>query len=526
MERDAGQKDGAALWRTLAAAGREAIAEALTEEEFDRLHIEGRIEQFLVDQVRAGRSTVVTGNAGDGKTHLLRRVRRDLESAGAVVVEDVTAEMRGDDTAPILEKWSKAIETGRPFCLAANEYPLYQLRMADPTAPHLAEVERQFRQRLAYGDVPRSCPGTVVVIDLSLRNPLGAELFDALLDKMLGDDGLKAALDRPESSVARRNVELLSQARVRERLRALADRLVAFGYRTTVRELWILFARMVFGRGGSEHHGMDWYSEAMFARDDRFDLTETLQAVDPAGCSHPIWDAALDARAPEVRSGWVVRPPVPAPHPTLAWEDFAALKRRFFFEHEKGDEVFDLADTDVREFEELLNGGKEFQSTLVARLVDSINAAYCPRPFDSRDQHLYLWSGHRFHEQPSRSFVAVERVATEEFVTELPRLPDALDECFDYRADHIALTADGHPDRPRLRIDFPLWRTLRRLARGLPRKLVPERDVHRLDAFLQELGSGRAKRDTVWSIHLEALEVIQVNMSMDKKRYERIRTYG
>ena len=35
-----GAQDGTRLWRTLAAAGREAIAEALTEDDFERLHIE------------------------------------------------------------------------------------------------------------------------------------------------------------------------------------------------------------------------------------------------------------------------------------------------------------------------------------------------------------------------------------------------------------------------------------------------------------------------------------------------------
>ena len=521
--------DGARLWRTLAAAGREAIAEALTEEDFERLHVAGGIERFLVDRVLAGGSVVVTGNAGDGKTHLLRRVKRDLESAGAVVIEDATAEMVGDDPRPVLDKWRKAAESGQPFCLAANEYPLYQLRMSDKSAPQLAEVGQQCRHRLAYGDDERSgCAGDVVVIDLSLRNPLSAEFFETMLDRLLADQGLKAALARPEEAAARRNVQLLSHPRVRTRLRALADRLVALGHRATVRELWILFARMVFGRGEhGEYQRTDWYSEALFAQDDRFELTEALQAVDPANCSHPIWDAALDVRAPAVREGWALRAPVPAPHPTLEWEDFAALKRRFYFEHEKGEEAFELADADADEFERLLDGNGGSGPTLVASLVESINAAYCPVRFESRDQHLYLWNGHRFHEQPSRSFVAAERVATEQFVTEVPRLPERLDRCFEYRPDHIALTAQGRPGTPRLRIDFPLWRTLRRLARGLPRKLIPERDIHRLDAFLQELGAGPVgARDSIWSVHLENLELIQVNLSADRSRFERVRRYG
>ena len=522
-------RDGAKLWRTLAAAGREAVAEALTEEDFKRLHIESSIERFLVERVRAGGNVVVTGNAGDGKTHLLRRVKRDLESAGAVVVEDATAEMRGGDPGPVLRKWRRASEAGRPFCLAANEYPLYQLRMADKSSVQLAEVERQCQHRLAYGEEgPSGCASDIVVIDLSLRNPLGGEFFDALLDRLLNDDGLKGALARPEEGVARRNVECLAHPQVRARLRALADRLVALGHRATVRELWILFARMVFGRGSpGEYQRKDWYSEALFDRDERFELTAVLQAVDPAGCSHPVWDAALDARAPGVRGGWVLREPVPAPHPTLDWADFAALKRRFFFEHERGEKVFELADSDAKDFEDIVQGRKGSGRTVVADLVEAINAAYCPLSFDARDQHLYLWNGHRFHEQPSRSFVAAERVATDDLVAEVPRLPARLEGCFEYRPDHIALTAPGRAGPPRLRIDFPLWRTLRRLERGLPRKLIPERDVHRLDAFLQKLGGNEAgERATVWSVHLESLELIQVNLSADRRRFERVRTYG
>ena len=521
---------GTRLWRTLAAAGREVIAEALTEEDFERLHIESGIERFLGEQVRAGRSVVVTGNAGDGKTHLLRRVKHDLESVGAVVVEDATAEMLGGDPGPILKKWREALEGGQPFCLAANEYPLYQLRMADRSAPHLVEVGRQCQNRLAYGeDEDSGLVGDVVVVDLSLRNPLGGEFFGSMLDRLLDDDGLRAAQRSPAEAVVRGNAERLAHPQVRARLRALANRMVALGHRATVREQWILFARMVFGKGErGDYQRTDWYSEALFEGDDRFDLAEALQAIDPASCSHPVWDAALDARAPEVREGWVLRAPVPAPHPTLEWEDFAALKRRFYFEHEKGGEVFDLDDPDAKDFEDLVQGRMGSGRTLVAKLVDAINAAYCPLSFDSREQHLYLWHAHRFHEQPSRSFVAAERVATDDLVTEVPRLPARLEECFDYRPDHIALTARGISGPPRLRIDFPLWRTLRRLARGLPRKLIPERDIHRLDAFLQKLGRADTvgERDSVWSVHLENLELIQVNLSADRRRFERVRRYG
>lgn len=77
--------DGSGLWRTLAAAGPKATAEALTNQDFVRLHIDSTIERFLSEQVKTRCSLVLTGNAGDGKTHLLRRVKSDLESVGAIV---------------------------------------------------------------------------------------------------------------------------------------------------------------------------------------------------------------------------------------------------------------------------------------------------------------------------------------------------------------------------------------------------------------------------------------------------------
>jgi hypothetical protein len=516
------------LWRTLAAAGPKATAEALTDQDFDRLHIGSGIESFLADNVRAGHSIVLTGNAGDGKTHLLRQIKGQLKAANAIVIEDATALMRAGRVEPILDQWRQAVESQRPFCLAANEYPLYQLRMAEKDNPHLAEVSRQCRHRLSYGPATDDEKANgLVVVDLSLRNPLNAAFIDALIDTMLADPALKKAAGA-EEPIARRNVELLSLPRVRERLRALAGRLVALGYRATVRELWILIARMVFGRlGRGDFQRSDWYSEALFAHDERFDVTEALRSVDPAGSSHPLWDSALELRSEAVRRGWALRAPISSPHPTLEWDDFAALKRRFYFEHERGLDVFELADPDANDFQSLLKGQRSSGRALVAELVEAINAAYCPVRFDSRDQHLYLWNGHRFHEQPSRSFVAADRIATEEFALQVPRLPTRLDGAFDYHPDHIVLTAPGLAGKPRLRIDFPLWRTLRRLERGLPRKLVPERDIHRLDAFLELLGAEvNGERHTIWSVHLENLDLIQVSLSADGRRFEGVRTYA
>lgn len=469
---------------------------------------------------------MLTGNAGDGKTHLLHHNKLALESAGALLIEDATASMRNGDPAPVLDAWRAAAALGRPVCLAANEYPLYQLRLAGEALSVVREIDRQCRRRLAYGpETPEEqAAERVIVIDLSLRNPLARDFMERALDCLLDDLGNAEGAGR----ISERNRPRLTDPRVRIRLRLLFDRLIALGQRATVRELWILIARLALGtREAVDVQLADWYSELLFTRDTRFPLTEALRAVDPAMVSHPQLDLALEAHDQALRAGWTWGvPPIP-PQPELASDVFSALKRAFYFEHERGEEAVALADSDSAEFVGLLTQNRGRRGELTSRLVAAINSAYCPVAFSGREHHLYLWTGHRFHEQPSRSFVAVERIAADDLTIEVPRLPTRVSRAFDYRADHLALVARELPGQPRLILDFALFRTLGRLARGLPRKLVPERDIHRLDAFLERLAISRPETPSrLWSVHLERLEVLEIGVSPDLRRYEQVRVHG
>lgn len=521
-----GGQTGFALWTTLAQAGPKATAEALSTEELERLHVPTALDDFVIERVKAGYSIVLTGNAGDGKTHVLCRIRSLLEQQGAVVLEDATASMRHGDAMPVINAWRAAVSEDRPFCLAANEFPLYELRKKGSGFAPIDEVSRQCDHWLAYGapqpeEEPRD---RVLVIDLSLRNPLAPGFSDILLDKLLNDPAILSAAENGSAPVLTRNRQRLADKRVRERLRLLLDRAILLGHRTTVRELWILASRMLIGtRGLTDVQLSDWYSQLLFARDERFELTRALNDVDPAECSHPQLDLGLETRVAALRTGWFWGEPSLPPHPDLNAELFSALKRAFFFEHKNGTEALALSDPDAQQFRRLLENAEDSES-VASGLISAINAAYCPVGFSGREHHLYLWIGHRFHEQPSRSFLASDRIATDDFSVEVPRLPSRLKGAFDYRPDHVVLTAKSLPGTPRLKIEFGLFRTLQRLGRGLPRKLVPERDIHRIDAFLEKLGTARTnKRSTLWSVHLENLEVLQIDLSADRRRYERVR---
>lgn len=171
--------DSLRYWRELAQAGPEACADELTDEQLARLHIAQPLDDFLLEHARRGFSLVLTGNAGDGKTHLLRKLAPELEKLGAEVETDATAAMQPNDVSGILRRWRKAHREGRPFCLAANEYPLYLLRQSGKGFAPVDGVERQCEHRLAYAELPTAdekAREKVLVVDLSLRNPVGAFL--------------------------------------------------------------------------------------------------------------------------------------------------------------------------------------------------------------------------------------------------------------------------------------------------------------------------------------------------------------
>lgn len=513
------------LWRILAHAGPKATAEALAGDDLGRMHVASGLDAFIAERVRAGQSVVLTGNAGDGKTHALRVAADELRAAGAIVVEDATALMRRGDPAPVLERWYDAVARAKPFCVAVNEYPLYQLRRAAPEFVPLVETWRQCRSRLAYGTDRNGeeARNGVVVVDLSLRNPLSPAFVDAVINLILLDPAFLASVEALPNGVAAENSARLRDPTVRARLRHTLARVVALGGRATVREVWILVARMMVGTSErGDYTRADWYFEPLFAAIARVGNDAIVRAVDPAACSHPIWDALLEAGDPRARSGWRFGPPPVPPQPRLDPSVFSWLKRALYFEHENGGRVLELCDPEAVEFEGLLERTHAGVESLVS-LVDAINAAYCPARFSGREHHLYLWSGHRFHEQPSRSFVATERIGVDDLRLEVPRLPARVEGAFDYVGDHLLLLAPSRGGA-RLRIDYPLFRTLRRLGRGLPRKLVPEREVHRLDAFLEKLGATRnASGDTIWSVHLEHMQVLRVGLSPNRRRYESVR---
>jgi len=531
------------FWRSLAFGGPEVCSDVLGVDDLEMLHVAQDLDQFLVDRVRKGYSIILTGNAGDGKTHLLRRLEPELQRFNAVVQYDASAAMDHTKIAPILNEWRKARRSNRAYCLAANEYPLYLLRehgrRKPDDVPVLAEVDRQCRMRLSYGEAAtgekaKTEHGKVLVVDLSLRNPLHSDFAGAMLDRLLKNPALAAYAKSNADLNFTESFRRLSQETVRKRLLGLFDQLRALGHRATVRELWIVMARLFFG---GKPNGMaavagrfaDWYSERLFDTDHHLSLVENLRRwADPASVSHPRWDLSLEAAEGTRAEDWLVDRAVPTlDRRRMAHRDgravFDAIKRRFYFEHRAGEDAFVLQGGFAQEFRDLLHQSIGHRIQVAEQIVEAINLCYCPAASVEHRSKLYLWVGHRYHEQPSRAFVAQAFFHTTDFDVLLPRLPKRLEGAFDYRPDHFTLQLRKGGDRYRLIIDFRLFETLRRVQKGLPRHLLPERDLNRLDSFLTQLHAAEPQRTSEFLIYnQETLTTSRIQLSEDQSQYIRV----
>jgi hypothetical protein len=261
----------------------------------------------------------------------------------------------------------------------------------------------------------------------------------------------------------------------------------------------------------------------MFEPDERFALIKALQRfADPAAHSHPRWDLRLESE--QVKDGWLVDG---APKQYgVNDKNFSALKRRFYFEHQRGAEVLALDGTPGQALLNVLRAAHPPDFGFKQHLIETINRAYCPELFPQMSTRLYLWIGHRFQEQPSHGYVANQSVSDGELNLLRPRLPARLSGAFDYQPDHLLLEYIPPAGEPaRLRVDYALFVALEKLRQGLPRQLLPDRELNRLDAFLEQLRRAGVPMTREFFVHnQDDRTTSQITLSSDRSMYEAVRT--
>lgn len=497
-----------------------SYADRLTLEELETVHVDLGVDGHLLAQAEAGRQIVVTGNPGDGKTHLIERLRPRLEELGAQVITDANA-CSNDE---ILETWRTCRKEERPFVLAINEWPLYVLRRhtQDPELSTVgAAVDEALRQVnsaqfFVAAQRPEAPKENVVVIDLSLRNLLSPSVVEAVVGR-LTQDRFYEGLNEADPMLANRDA--LRRPQTLERLTRLLQLVGARVPHVTMRQLVGFIAFLLTGGKSATERLIAGQDTAAFSYSNlAFEggigpLFDAVRAVfDPARITHPMWDEKLWLGETENQDWTEQIPPGSLTLPEVERERaYRAVKRKFFFEHSNGADLLQLMPDDEGEFEDLLVLGEESGAEIVRDLVLALNRFYEPDcDYDERDR-LQLWQSHRYDVRAPSVFIALHNIPHQQLRIERMRIASWVEDWLPEKQQSrqsfalVASMVNGN-DIAFLETDRELYLTLCEAQRGLGRSSWSRTATRRITRFIDQINRAAESSSVVQDVRIRNVE--------------------
>lgn len=462
------------------------------------LDVPDPLTEVVAQALRERRSVVISGNAGDGKSHLAQRAldlapgRSCLEVTSAtevpssvpaetvVFVRDVSALTNQQ----VISAVKLARDSNAPALITINEGPLQALA-DDPDGEFFVEVRRVLHDRMqgfSAGD-PAGC----TILSLSGRQLAKSAFVDGALEKLLPLVGPCARCGRSQACPRVVGAKMLrrsrrGRARLADLLRLLTDR----GQHLSARDIWVFLIDLFYGwtcsPGGDEisrSEGFFW--SRIFASEQR---TAKLIAreFDPVNSpmAHQdvhLWQGRFDALDFEID--------YPGPSPASEARDsrddglraFAGAKRALFFFSKSLDHSQLLASqTDAPKFGALLAKATSDERLVIRDLVGLINHY---RLEERTETDLWISRHHSMaaHRRPS-TLAASNKLPLEAlgvrvpFASEAARYPEA-----GFFPDHLLL--HWKSSEQTLAISFETWLRLQE-----QRSLTVDRDQEALDFAL------------------------------------------
>lgn len=475
-------------WREfvrLLSGGTSAFADRTDLDWLKSLHVPTQLDDVIVAAAGDGLDIVLTGNPGDGKTHLLRVLEERLAELNNRPSLLLDASAMNDEQ--VIAHWKAARDDGSPFAAAINEAVLYNLARTSDFLP-VVEAQKLARRSVVYGTasnpVSENVSPSVAVFDLSRRNTLESSIVRAVRDKLLDPSRFSPCAFCNSQCDAMRHAELLRDDEVLGRLQGLLDRLAATGHHVTIRDLQAFFSHLIFSERSCPEllatSSDDKYmlSNAVFSGSNA--IARALSRVcDPAKFSHPVLDEALLLGNESIRWAGVGATDFTSLDPGDT-ERFAARKRAYYFFHPSGGAVFDGAHSDELEFAKLLS---KTPREILRHIHRRINAIFG----DTNEQdYLWAWQSHHYDQSTASVFFAAARVDRNALEVVTPGLSGLQATAFSAVRDHVLLRLKSDANVA-LRIDFALFRLLEMADRGVPVLSLPGRELRNLLSFLERL---------------------------------------
>ena len=443
------------------------------------LNIRTKLEEVVRKIVRAGGSVVITGNAGDGKTHAIMLMKSDLKEA------EVITDASEFSAKQIAERWQNARDEAKPFCIAINEGPLVDLiRGHRDQHPWLEEIQTSLLKRVAYRPLDsiqvedeeawKPIAGQTIVVDLSLRRVLSMDLTRAIIEKLTDDQWYQACASCPalESCGVTYNRRMLRNAVPKDRMVKLLTTVGERGARVTFREALAFVSYAIFGGRSCEElcelgkaETARYYWNAFEGEGVIFEYLS--RGIDPlkqtdARVDEKLWRGIFES---EDFVGNDILPvlqknldEVSDKEPQTVRDDFTALKRRWYFEHRDG-RLLLLSDAD-KLFQELQDT-QLATAIRLSRLIALLNR-WWNKGDSSKSDALRLWT--RLNYSPrSRGQAMVSGLSVTRLKLGLfkPELSPVLRRAFGHQpVSHLLLASIDDPRFARMVVDTTLLQSL------------------------------------------------------------------
>ncbi len=504
--------------------GTSAYADYIGTDLLSYIHLRTKLDEAVIAAAKKGQDIVLTGNPGDGKTHIIRMLRNQLEKLPTPAIVELDASTLSNEE--IFSRWSQARENHTPFVIAINAAVLYSVYKSYSEFEPIKEAYTQMAQAVVFHDEDSSTE-SLVVFDLSKRDALTTEILKQAILKMTDEEHYKECSTCPlaSSCAVHKNRGLLNSELFQERLSLILQRVSLRGYHATLREIQSFIAYLIFGNRSCKQINQT-------AGNSEFDLVnliysgkgelfnEVKEAIDPIKISHPVWDEKilLNDISPD---SWADGYEVPAE--AIAFDNenlFNLRKRQFFFFNQYGDELLTILDDDTTRFKNFL---EQDSGKIIKELISKLNSFF--GTINGSNTKLQIWSGHRYNNEPRKVLISFGVIKKSEFTIGRPTLLSSMQTGIDMTSNYVRLEKKNSPNIF-LKVDFEMYLLLNEAERGVPVLFMESDLVKKVWRFIEQLQSYRdiEDEDTVelGLMDVQNKKTIMVTIDREDKKYSSI----
>lgn len=488
-----------------------------------RVHVVTELDSAIIEAVSTGKDIVLTGNPGDGKTHIIRILQEQLDTLAVDPVIELDASTMTNKA--IYEKWQSARNASRPFVIAINAAVLLALAKEFPSFMPIVQAKDQMIKATIFHD-EKIENDEVSVFDLSKREALDPSIVKSVILNMTKAEHFEqcGTCQFRELCPAIKNAKLIQSDLFQERLNIILTQVALQGYHATLRELQSFVSYLLFGNRNcaaltttSSQNKYDLCNLIYQGEGRLFDAIRG--AFDPSKVSHPIWDekVLMNTMEPETWiSDYIVSPEALNPNNT---ELFALRKRQFYFFNSCGSVLLDISDDAVIKFQRFLCMEDK---AIVKDLIQKLNAFFGT---SSNNSELEIWASHRYNNAPRKILISTGKMKRSDFRIGRPKLNSVMENGIKMVQNYVRLEKKGASEIF-LKIDFDMYNLLLEGERGVPVLLMESDTVKKVWRFIEQLQSETDLEDED-DVNLSLFDVqgkreIHVSVDRESKRYSNI----